>query len=608
MNTRPSSLLRSSSFLAALACFLAGHHARAATENWAAAPGSNLWNVAANWTGINTPPISGDSLGFGNSSVTVLNNDLTNSAFIINQMNFYGTTAYTISGNTFTLGDGVSQGTAIWNQSGKTQTINNDIIVRDQYQRIRVDSGNVILGGTISSAGSNSGLYVQSFVAGTALTISGTVNLSGQLGTNQQSNPGSVTVKVDGGSLTAGIWNNAGTGTVQVTNGGSFKIGADMFGGVSHILIQDSGTVSLGTSAGNLLQNLTFNTTGGTATILGSLYQGIKIDASGTAVVNLGANQKLVSIDPAVTGVLSVGGNASVTFANTLDLANTTSAGTINLNGGTLTLPGLSKTNAASTTTVNLNGGTLKLSAATTLAATTNTAFNVLGGGAVIDTQANAVTLQQALLNGGGAGGLAKLGSGTLTLTGNNTYVGDTTVSVGTLVVGTGGSVNTSSAIRVATGATLQNSNGTAVSPALILSEGASVLTATAGSSFAPVSLTLAGDLSDGWTAVSLTASAGSGLIKDGALVFTLTGITAGTYNLTSGTGFSGAFDSASVNGSALTLIGQDFTGSNIGGYNYTYTNSTNQLVITAVPEPSTWMLLTAVGTIAIVMRRRRAA
>ena len=38
-----------------------------------------------------------------------------------------------------------------------------------------------------------------------------------------------------------------------------------------------------------------------------------------------------------------------------------------------------------------------------------------------------------------GTGSLVQLGSGTLTLTGNNTYTGGTTISAGTLQLGNGG-------------------------------------------------------------------------------------------------------------------------------------------------------------------------
>ena len=132
------------------------------------------------------------------------------------------------------------------------------------------------------------------------------------------------------------------------------------------------------------------------------------------------------------------------------------------------------------------------------------------------------------------------------------------------------------------------------------------MLTSAASSSFAPTNLTLSGDLSDGWTAIALTNTAGSGLTKGGALTLTLSGITAGTYSLTSGSGFSGTFSSANVNGSALTASGANFSGSDIGGFNYSYTNASNQLVVSAVPEPATWALLAFSLTTVMVLRRRQ--
>ncbi|MEI6072621.1 MAG: autotransporter-associated beta strand repeat-containing protein, partial [Verrucomicrobiae bacterium] len=392
--------------------------ARAATETWSTTPGSALWN-ATNWTGTNNPPLTGDSLIFGNSTLTTLTNDLTTSGFVINTLTFSaGAPAYTISGNAFTLGS------QIVNSSSVTQTINDDIILSNASQSVM---GNLTLGGTITSAGAST--YIN-FGAGAVGTT--TIKGSATIGANGFDVGNGATLKIDGASgnfSTSGSWRNGGNGAVIVTNGGSFNVAGDLWGAL-HSVTQDSGTVTLGTSSSNLLQYVTFATSGGTATINGQLYQGIKIDASGTAVVNLGASQSLVINDPAVTGVLSVAGSAAVTFANTLNLANTTSAGTINLNGGTLTVPGFYKTNTASATTFNFNGGTLKFSALNTVASTANTTFNVLAGGAVIDTQSYAVALQQRLL-GASAGGLTKLGNGTLTLGGANTYTGTTTVNSG---------------------------------------------------------------------------------------------------------------------------------------------------------------------------------
>src|SRR5690606_22702991 len=54
-----------------------------------------------------------------------------------------------------------------------------------------------------------------------------------------------------------------------------------------------------------------------------------------------------------------------------------------------------------------------------------------------------------------GAGGLAKQGTGTLTLAGANTYTGATNVNAGTLRFGSGGSLAFTSALNVADGASL---------------------------------------------------------------------------------------------------------------------------------------------------------
>ena len=189
-----------------------------------------------------------------------------------------------------------------------------------------------------------------------------------------------------------------------------------------------------------------------------------------------------------------------------------------------------------------------------------------------------------------------------------NTYTGTTTVSTGTLLVAAGGTLNTSSAITVATGATLNNANGASITPALTLQQGSTLVTSAASSAFTPASLTLSGDLST-WNAnpITLTNTAGIGLTKGGSLTLQLTGIAAGTYNLTSGSGFSGSFTtSANVNGNALSASGSDWVGTNISGFNYTYTNSLNQLVVSAVPEPQTWALLAFSLTTVMILRRRR--
>jgi autotransporter-associated beta strand protein len=82
-----------------------------------------------------------------------------------------------------------------------------------------------------------------------------------------------------------------------------------------------------------------------------------------------------------------------------------------------------------------------------------------LGTGAVSNSgtlqinRSDAFSLSQAI---SGTGALAKLGAGTLTLTGGNTYSGTTTISAGTLEVGSGGTAGRLGTGAVSNSGTLQ--------------------------------------------------------------------------------------------------------------------------------------------------------
>ncbi|WP_367870488.1 beta strand repeat-containing protein [Luteolibacter sp. Populi] len=160
-------------------------------------------------------------------------------------------------------------------------------------------------------------------------------------------------------------------------------------------------------------------------------------------------------------GTINITGTAAVNSlgANGLILANEPSGtGTVNLDGGTLTVRRVREGNdnnggVGGTSTFNFDGGLLKAGAnanATFMAGLTSAI--VEDGGAKIDSNGQTITIGQNLNNDGtGIGGLTKSGTGRLNLNGENTYLGLTTVSAGSL----GGIGSVDSSILVANGASL---------------------------------------------------------------------------------------------------------------------------------------------------------
>ncbi|NBU60113.1 MAG: hypothetical protein EBS23_10245, partial [Betaproteobacteria bacterium] len=155
-------------------------------------------------------------------------------------------------------------------------------------------------------------------------------------------------------------------------------------------------------------------------------------------------------------GSLIKRGGASLTLSG----ANTYTGGTT-VSGGTLAISSESNLGASPSTanaaSLVLNGGTVQATLGATgttnsfaLSANRGMTLGVSGGGFRIDPS---VTLNYAGAVAG-TGGLTKSGSGTLTLSGVNTYLGSTTVNGGILRLGTNDALG-SGAINVASGATL---------------------------------------------------------------------------------------------------------------------------------------------------------
>ena len=215
-----------------------------------------------------------------------------------------------------------------------------------------------------------------------------------------------------------------GTGAMIKTGGGTLKLtGVNTYGGGT-TLNAGSLTIttvdSLGASSGQLTINA------GTLDVQAGITSTRQITVNNaTAVINVGsgftyANSTGISGNGGLTKVGA--GSLSLSGTGVFSGGATISAGTVALsdgNGlstGTLTFSGAG-TLQAGTATLTLGNTTLSLNAAATMDAPTGYSMGI--GGII-----------------GGTGGFSKVGSGTLTLNGNNTFTGNVTISTGTVKLG----------------------------------------------------------------------------------------------------------------------------------------------------------------------------
>ncbi len=152
-----------------------------------------------------------------------------------------------------------------------------------------------------------------------------------------------------------------------------------------------------------------------------------------------------------LTGTGGITGPTAVTQSGTgtLTLATTNSfTGGLNLNGGVTSFSTLPNLGGAA---LNFSGGTLRYNGNTDDISTRTINFN--SGGAIIDDGGSSIVFANPVGNGG-VGGLTKTGSGSLTLNGTNTYLGNTVVGAGVLTLAGSAYLTNSAAIIVSNGAT----------------------------------------------------------------------------------------------------------------------------------------------------------
>ena len=418
-------------------------------------------------------------------------------------------------------------------------------------------TSNGMTAGSIEGAGSFL-LGSKAFTVGLnnlSTEVSGTISDGGLSG-----GTGGALIKVGTGTLTL-IGANAYTGGTTI-NAGVLQIGN---GGASGSILGDvtndatlafnhSGSVTFGgtiSGTGALVQLGSgtlilagINTYEGATTVsMGTLAAGsttafsphsaftvfsvLELNGKSNSVGSLAGNGTVTNNGSALATLTAGGDNTSTTFSGSLvdgtaRLAlNKTGTGTLTLSG-TGAFTGLTDVQAGVTAAntytggTTISGGTLQIGDGGVIGSIVG---NVLDNGVLAFDRSDSVTFA-GNVNGGGS--LKQIGSGILTLTGDNVYTGATIVSTGTLQAGSPTALSANSDFTVNSVLDLNgNSNviGSLAGGGTVTNNGGTLARLTAGGD--GNSTGFSGTLTDG--------AAILGLIKNGFGTLTLTGANAYT-------------------------------------------------------------------------------
>ena len=332
---------------------------------------------------------------------------------------------------------------------------------------VRITGNFNVAGGQVLNVG---GMYIgESSGTGVVNVVGGTLNTSagGYMRVGNANGPGKVTQT--NGDVTVNAYysmglggGSDGTGSYNIS-GGSLTAAADFTvheantsAASSSSFTQSGGTVNLngvnkyiGRAATGGGQGI-YSLSGGILNIgsagdlqVAGFYTGANgvLNVSGTGQLNInGVVALALARTVNSTGTVNqTGGTVNIPAASTLGLWLGGGGGganaIYNLNGGTLALGTITPNAAAATTALKFDGGTLRAQQGFTVPSVANFTNVINGNGATVDTAGFSVIWTPPLLAGTGAGGLTKLGAGSLTLSGTNTYAGTTIVSNGTLFI-----------------------------------------------------------------------------------------------------------------------------------------------------------------------------
>jgi autotransporter-associated beta strand protein len=458
----------------AAVALLAAMPAQAQDAMWLPNPGSNF-NTPANWS-TNTVPTG--TAFFGASSMTSLTfSELTPvGGFTFNA----GAPPYSFSACSFPASSCPAPNSLTFNGAGITNnsgsgvqltTTSAEPVDPNGRPQLLSFTNNSTAGTAVTQIINNGAVttFANSSTAGSANIVN--IN-SGFTSFSDTSTAGSATItsSADGLAAFSGT-SNAGTANITV-NASAFTFFINGSSAAS-ATITNNGTLSFtGTStagAANITNNGGFLAFSDTST------------AGAATIIN---NGSVNFIQTAVAGTANITNNAELLFTNSSSAENAT----VHTTGGALT-QFLQNASGGQARFITDAGGTFDISntvVPVTVGSIEGAGLHLLGGSQLVTGLNNLSTTVSGEISGIG-GSLVKTGSGTLMLSGINSYTGQTIVQAGALIVD--GSIAPSSLTTVQAGALLGGS-GT-VGSTTIAGGG----TFAPGPSGAPGTMTVAGNL-----------------------------------------------------------------------------------------------------------------